>query len=192
MVFSHAFAGAITTKFLLNKSKGITISRDLAYFVGIVASVFPDFDIAVLFLFPDLQHRYFVTHSLLVYLILYLVVILISKIIKKKELGFLASVFFLGVLSHLILDFLGGGIAALAPFVSQLYGFELIWAKYTPEDRLGWAIAYMKSPYMLGELALFIIYLGVILKNEVNKVARRLPLAAFVVSVITLVILSFI
>jgi len=174
MVFTHAFVGAISTKVYLDKIKNNTLPNEILYFLGILGSVLPDFDITVLFFFPNLMHRYFVTHSLVLYTTILLVTLLIAKGINNNKLKTGASMLFLGILSHLLLDVITGGSALLAPFYPHLLGFSIKLPTYTPTNIKGWFLNYFTSIYMIAEITLVLVYFYV-LRKEKDKVARIFP-----------------
>lgn len=185
MVFTHAFAGAVTTRIYLNSKKSNNVSKDLLYFLGILGSVLPDFDIAVIFFFPELLHRYFVTHSIVLYGGLFLVTYLTAKTIKNKTLEASSCVLFLGLLTHIFFDIVTGGTALFAPFLPQLIGLRINLPAYTPEDMFGWVVAYTTSFYGIAEAALFGLY-AYILRNEDNKIGKILPWIFLLIAIATL------
>uniref|UniRef100_A0A7C4TLP4 Metal-dependent hydrolase n=1 Tax=candidate division WWE3 bacterium TaxID=2053526 RepID=A0A7C4TLP4_UNCKA len=183
MIFTHAFAGAVLGKYIINKQeKTSKIGKreiNIIYFLTIVGAIFPDLDFLAVFIDNSTHHRYLVTHSFVFYTIL----LLILWVLKKK-INFIYSLsFYIGVLSHLILDFFTGGLAALAPFSFVGYGVPIRFSN------LGGAIyvsTYLKSNYMLAETMIFLWFLFIVYKNEQSIIAKKLPIFFFWVSCVVL------
>ena len=167
MILAHSLIGVPITHFLIkNKTEfqNKPIFVNMMYAVGIVAAVFPDFDLSLSFFINELDHRKLVSHSVVPYLVIFLVGILLSRIFKKytSEIKILNLIFLVGVLSHLFLDFLVGGISLLAPLTRSSFGFP-IYFNYTSD----FYYKYFSSFYFLLELPLiaYSIYMIVKLKN---------------------------
>ena len=164
MILAHSLIGVPITNYLIkgkSEFQNRHIFTNLMYFVGIVAAVFPDFDLSLSFFISELDHRKLVSHSIIPYLVIFLVGILFSKIIKKyeSEIKILNLIFFIGVLSHLFLDFLVGGISLFAPFTRYSFGFP-IYFNYTSD----FYSKYFSSFYFFLELPLLAYSIFIISK----------------------------
>ncbi|NBO17491.1 MAG: metal-dependent hydrolase, partial [Proteobacteria bacterium] len=109
MILAHSLIGVPITHYLIkNKSEFYDkpLFTNLMYGVGIVAAVFPDFDLILSFFINDLDHRKLISHSIVPYLVVFCFGILLSKLFSKysSEIKILNLIFFIGVLSHLFLD----------------------------------------------------------------------------------------
>jgi len=125
MIFSHAPAGFLvayfTRKYWAQKLSEKQINY--LYFLGAIFGIFPDIDVFYFYFFDaTLRHREFITHSLILYLLILIVLYFIAKIIKSGFVKALNFVFFFAVLSHLILDSLTAGIMWIYPFSHYTYG----------------------------------------------------------------------
>ena len=187
MYFTHSLAGAVTTKLVLDRNEGIfsKVERDILWFVGVTASVFPDFDLIIYFLNPNAtSHRQWITHSVVLYGIASLVLLFFGFFSKRKE-RFgrqfhmsMALVFIFGVLTHLVLDYFMGGIALFLPFNSYVYGYPI---ECNQDDN--WITSYVYSWYMLVEGIVFGAYL-VIQKSISNKFGKAIAFFYVGVSVL--------
>ncbi len=158
MVLSHSLIGVPLTYLLVRNKKDILLDKfqsNFIFLVGIVGSVFPDFDLILGFFINDLDHRKLFSHSVLPYLFFYLFVNFMIYYLLNKNQKFwkiVNLVFLVGVLSHLFLDFLVGGISLLAPFNSGIYGFD-IYFDY-PDSFFNY---YFLSWYLLPEFLILLV-----------------------------------
>jgi len=157
MVFAHSFIGVPITYYLIKNKPELwkeKFNLNLLFLIGIVGSVFPDFDLTLSFFVHDLNHRKLISHSIVPYLILFFINFLVFKTFKKnKEFYTRANlIFFVSVLIHLIIDLFVGGISLFAPFTSNIFGFDIYFDKST-----NFFISYLFSWYMFFEL-IFIFY----------------------------------
>jgi hypothetical protein len=86
MILAHSLIGVPITHFLIkNKTEfqNRPVFINMMYAVGIVAAVFPDFDLSLSFFINELDHRKLVSHSVVPYLVIFLAGILLSRIFKK-------------------------------------------------------------------------------------------------------------
>lgn len=185
MVFAHTVLGATATYCVVRRNKFSNIQKSIIYFLGILGSTFPDFDILFMIFFPNTEHRYFLTHSIIPYSIFFLVVAILLRN-KTKEIKLMNATFFLGVLTHLVSDMLIGGLVLLAPFSDYYFGYKIT----AIGNRLNWAISYFESPYFLAELTLFIPYI-ILWKKEKNIVYRHFPIFWTVIAAFMLGVLIF-
>jgi inner membrane protein len=125
MLFAHAPAGFLAA-YLTRKiwSQKLSNSQiNLLYLLGTIFGIFPDIDAIYYYLFSAiLRHREFFTHSLIFYLIVWLVVYLVWRITKKEFLKASSFVFLFASLLHLLLDSLGYGVMWLYPYTNLTFG----------------------------------------------------------------------
>ena len=111
MYFTHSLAGAASTKLVLSDKEEIfsKIERDILWFVGITASVFPDFDLVLVHFFGfdrDIFHRTF-SHSISFAICLAALLTLMPLFNQHYSKIKLFLVYFLIIFSHDFLDYLG-------------------------------------------------------------------------------------
>lgn len=167
MVFAHAPIGALTTKLVFGESSKKW--KSVAYLFGIIGSVFPDVDTLILLFNEDINHRTLLTHSLVPYFLIFFLCMLIFR--KRQVFLLLSGAFFVGVVSHLVVDYFVGGVSLLSPFIHQIYGFK-IQINATPNT---FAEKYISSKYTLYELLGIVVFLISWFKEK-NLVYRYIPL----------------
>ncbi len=192
MYFNHATAGALVMKPIMKKYDGLFSAKEktVLWFIGITSGVLPDFDIAYSVIKNLEDHRSFVTHGFFVYLLAFLVIYGFSYLQKKGEFGrkffkVAASVFLFGVTTHLLIDFIIGGIAVFAPFYNKVYGFDLH-IEQNGENRL---TQYLLSKYMILEFALLIMFL-IFLRGKEYIVPGILSIFYFLIAGVSFVLVS--
>lgn len=183
MIFAHSFVGFPLTYQLLKKDNYSAEFKKLAYFVGITAAVLPDFDLALGVFIHDLNHRKLLSHSVTPYIFLFFITLIVSLFLDKyrKRLQVLNLIFLIGVMSHLFLDYIAGGLALFSPFSSEIYGI-------VPNFISGnFFLEYFTSFYLFLEifaLAVFLFYL----KKEKLEIVRFLPLFFLFIAIIALIL----
>lgn len=187
MVFSHALVGSIVTRELTKDKKLTPKQLSIAYFVGIVGSVLPDFDTVALIFDNSLSHREFLTHSFIPYMLLAIVGLFIAVFKKGVFLKTVLAAFIIGTIGHIVLDFFYGGVVALAPFDYTRYGIEMNF-KFT--SRYTWARSYFTSKFFLGEILVLGFFLF-FMKNIKNKIGKYLPIIFVVGSFLMLAVITF-
>jgi len=190
MILAHSLIGVPITHYLIkNKSEFYEkpIFTNLMYGVGIVAAVFPDFDLILSFFINDLDHRKLISHSIVPYLVVFCFGILLSKLFRKysSEIKILNLIFSIGVLSHLFLDALVGGVSLFSPFTDITIGFPIFF-NYTTD----FYTKYFTSFYFLLEIPLmaYSVYSIIKLKNYISVVT--LPFL-FLITAIIMVFSNF-
>lgn len=95
----------------------------LALSAILLGSVLPDFDLLYFYCFDGRQHNHhtYFPHLPSFWIAVFFPILAISCILKKRNFTYIAAGFALGILSHLMLDSIVGGIAWLHPFSDQLY-----------------------------------------------------------------------
>lgn len=137
MLTAHLPSGYCLVKGLSKKlSKGSELTG-WAFFAAVLGAVFPDFDMLFFYFVDDRSihhHRYWV-HVPAFWLVVSAIVlpVLWRTTYKTVALWFLA-----GVLLHLLLDSIGGGIMWLAPFNDHL--FELM---TVPASQSHWILSFI-------------------------------------------------
>jgi len=194
MYLNHSTAGALAIKPIIDKyTEDLTEKeRSVLWISGITAAILPDFDIAYSVLAGVDDHRSFVTHGLFLYLVASVTIYLLSYLQKKDVFGkkffrMLSVVFLVGILSHLFIDFIFGGIAFFAPFSYQIFGFNMDIQK-RPGNRF---TDYTLSKYMLVEIVIFIFFLK-FLKGKKYLLPRLASLFYFFMALIAFITVSFI
>lgn len=216
MIFVHAFASAITTNYVLkyfdnihSKSniKNLTFSKfifgttkltslnkvlstfqmNLIWFFGIVSGVLPDFDLLYVLFNPQVEHRKLITHSLVPYLVTFLLIYIILKKFKNnifidiyKFLQILNIVIFIGILSHLVLDFFVGGLVLFLPFTNYYFGYYISSNLNDPLHKFN----YFTSKYIIAEFVVYFFYVY-ILNQSKFIIPKFLPYIFFIISVIS-------
>ena len=192
MYFTHSLAGAIVTKPLINRVENNFTEKEKTalWFVGITASVLPDFDL-IYSIFNHLSnHRDFITHGIFIYLLMVTIIYSLSFLQDKKEFGrkffkTLALVFLVGIATHLLIDILAGGISLLAPFTYKVLGLPLTIQRGTGN----WLTVYLKSWYMIAE-ALMALSFGLIMRGKKYFTARVFALFYVLVALLSFVSIS--
>lgn len=194
MYLNHGTAGALAIKPIIDKYTGDLTEKEksVLWISGITAAILPDFDIAYSILAGVDDHRSFATHGLFLYLMASAIIYLLSYFQKKDVFGkkffkMLSAVFLIGILSHLFIDFIFGGVAVFAPFSYQIFGFNM-----DIQDRPGNRFTdYVLSKYMLIEVMVFIFFLK-FLKGKTYVLPKLLSLFYFSMAFIAFIIVSFI
>lgn len=186
MVLAHSFVGVPLTFYLLkhlekNSEKNSSyFYQNLIYFFGIIGSVFPDFDLTLTFFIHDLNHRKLISHSILPYLLIFCLVHLFSRFFKdyQSKIKLINLVFFVGVSSHLLIDFLVGGISLFSPLSKQVYGLPIYFESLNND----FFYNYFTSWYSFFEFLIIIYSLIMILNLKKILVVRILPFILFFVA----------
>lgn len=192
MYFTHSLAGALTIKPIIDKQgKDFTEKEKVAlWFVGITASVLPDFDLIYVVLTGVDNHRYFITHGITIYLLMFLIAYLLRYVQEKKEFGrkffkVLSLVFITGVFTHLFFDILLGGIALLSPFSLRIFGFDM----YLRKEGVNWLNKYIISKYMFLEFFIASVFFYTF-KHKKYIAAKMFSLMYFVAALVSFVFIS--
>lgn len=192
MYFNHATAGALVVKPIIEKYGKILSEKEknVLWFVGITSAVLPDFDIAYSVIRNLEDHRSFLTHGIVIYLVAFFLIFFLSYFQKKEVFGrkffkILALVFLVGVSSHFLIDFFVGGLALFAPITYQVLGFDMN-IKNGYNNRL---LEYLISKYMILEISIFTLFLY-IFKDKKYFVPRFFALSYFLIASISFVLVS--
>lgn len=194
MYFNHATAGAIAIKPMMDKCKNKFTEKEntVLWFAGITSAVLPDFDIAYSVYRGLEDHRSFVTHGIILYLIAFILLYSISFFQKKDVFGkkfykILSLIFLIGIFTHILIDFFFGGIALLSPFTYKIFGFDMnISNGY--QNRL---VKYVLSKYMVVEFLITLIFFCVF-KGKNNFIPRLFAMTYFFIAAIVFTLTSII
>lgn len=131
MVFAHAPAGYLVLRLFekfWNKKKIFKKKKRLIlYLIGMLFSIFPDFDLFYHYFYSaNIPHRQYVSHGIVIYVLLFLSIYFVGSIFKKQFIKSLAWVILIGVLTHLFLDTIASGIAIFTPISNLMIGFRSI------------------------------------------------------------------
>lgn len=125
MFISHIPAGYIIANYYQSRTQTSLPKKVIPFtFAAILlGSILPDFDLIYFYLFDGQQHhhRTYFPHLPSFWLAALLPPLTLSIIFKKRGTAFIIVGFTLGILSHLILDSIAGGVAWLHPFSDQLH-----------------------------------------------------------------------
>jgi len=187
MVLAHSLIGVPITFFVLSKvnlknfQKFSSLDINLLYFFGIIGAVFPDFDLILTFFIDDLNHRKLISHSLIPYLAIFISVYFLAKTLREKEdlVNLINLIFFLGVFSHLLIDFLVGGISIFAPFSGEVFGFPIYFTVVSD-----FFYYYFTSWYSFFELLILLVSTTFILKLKNIFIVKYLPIFLFLTAIV--------
>ncbi len=192
MYFNHSLAGAVAIKPIIDKieNKFTEKEKTVLWFVGITASVLPDFDIAYSVLKNLEDHRSFVTHGVILYIVAFLLLYSLSFLQKRNVFGkkffkTLSLVFLIGVSVHLLIDFFVGGIALYAPFSYKICGFDMV-IKNGQSNRL---LEYLMSKYMILEFFIAVLFF-IFMKGKKYFIPRVFALFYVLVAISSFVFVS--
>jgi hypothetical protein len=134
MFIAHAPSGYIMSKLILNKARGISVASSYVFWAGIVGAIFPDFDMAYFYLIDHLQthHHKYVTHWPLLWASLVILFSLGLGLCKQSKILFLALIFSLGGMLHIVLDGFVGDVWLFAPFIDKPYSMFTVTARFQP------------------------------------------------------------
>ena len=192
MYFNHSLAGALAVKPIIDKfeDKFTEKEKTVLWFVGITASVLPDFDLAYAVLRNMESHRFFTTHGIFIYLVAFILLYALSFFQKKDVFGrkffkVMSYVFLAGILTHFLIDIVVGGVAFFAPFSYDIVGFDIKNAR-AGTDRLS---SYLMSPYMLLEFFIFSMFF-IFIKGKKYIAPKVFALFYFMIAVSGFVFIS--
>lgn len=128
MLMAHGPIGFLLTHVVMKKWWGKKITsrqKWLLLALGFVSGIVPDFDIIYIYLVDaSKNHRELLSHSLIVYIIAFVVLYLVAILSKRNVVKMGVIIFFLGIMSHLLVDGIFGQVGYLMPFSIELYGIS--------------------------------------------------------------------
>jgi inner membrane protein len=129
MIFSHAPGGFIAA-FITRRWWSRFLSKrqiTILYIISMIVAIFPDIDIIYYYLInATTRHRQHITHSLFLYLFIWLLFYLVGFFKKSRILKSVGFILFIGGFSHLVLDSTTTGVPWLYPFSSRTWGLLLL------------------------------------------------------------------
>jgi inner membrane protein len=134
MFFAHLPSGYILSKYISDKVGIISGSNRAVLFAGIVGAVSPDIDLAYFYLIDNCatHHHKYISHWPVLWLSFTLVSFLWLCLSTNKKKAFLAVVFSLGGVLHMLLDSVVGDIWWFAPVIDKPYSLFTVKALYQP------------------------------------------------------------
>jgi len=134
MFIAHIPSGYLMSVSLLRRMRSVSVSASAVIAAGIVGAFAPDLDLIYLYLFDHgrTHHHRYVSHWPSAWLASILMSGLWFHLGKRSKPAFLALVFGMGGMLHLILDSLVGDIWWFAPFVAKPYSLFTVPARFDP------------------------------------------------------------
>lgn len=132
MLTAHLPLGYLVTKATI-KTAHYTDNPRALMFLGLIGSVFPDFDMLYFYLIDNSQHHHhtYWTHIPIFWFGIFLILGVLLKIFKAHYLPFLV-VFGVNVIIHLITDTIVGDIKWLYPWTDSYFALATVPARYQP------------------------------------------------------------
>lgn len=162
MIWTHSFAGVLTSD-ILSKSKEFSLKqRDWILAVGITSAVLPDLDFLLMFFTGSDSHHIFFTHTPIFYLICGLIlslgVLYFEKVLKKdidyKFIDTLILTFIINTLVHIFLDVPTGKIRLLWPMNESAF---TIFPINIAAKGMDWIANYITNPMFYFEIMILIV-----------------------------------
>jgi len=169
MFIAHLPTGYLLAK-LLRKKTQQHLSWKTLLICGLMGSIFPDIDLIYFYLIDARQnnHHSYISHIPFYYLTLYLFVSVLFLITGNKRNLMISSVFMLGVLLHLILDTVAGGIIWYYPIYEQYVTLSVVKEKYN-----WWVLNFILHWSFVLELVIIIFSLFVYRRSRKVKLIAR-------------------
>ena len=157
MVIAHAPAGYLLYRILPQSWQ--TRSVFIATLIGAIA---PDFDFIVNILgLSDLNHRFFLTHTPIFWIGLFLISITATHLLKHNTR--IVQAFFYATFLHIALD-IPTGIRVWWPFSETIIN----WFPQVYSSRIS-LTEHLMHPYVIAELAIWAVVIGLLLKERGSK-----------------------
>lgn len=190
MIFAHGPAGFltafITRKFWNQEPKFSKQSESWLYVIAFIGGIAPDIDLFYFYFYSaEISHRQFFTHSLLLWVIIFLIIFLAGYFLKSRFIKTGAFLFFIGNLSHLICDSLYGGFALLWPYTNKMFGLQNI--PFISNDFYGENILFIN--YFIEAVIItvfFFIVLNWIKNKKIRHVLQTLLTLALIIFTVVL------
>ncbi|MBU85642.1 metal-dependent hydrolase [Alcanivorax sp.] len=134
MFIAHLPAGYLLARQLLKKIRTLPVSPRAVTLTAMAGAVAPDLDMLYFYLIDNGQthHHKYLSHWPILWIGLLCVSWLAMGLMKRKPLPFLALIFSVGGLLHILLDSVVGDIWWLAPIVDQPYALFTVPARFQP------------------------------------------------------------
>lgn len=183
MIFAHAFVGLIIAYIInltIKKEDKIGVifgqSKELLLWVtAILFSISPDLDLLYIYFIDETaKHRHLLTHSLVPYTVVFLIIII--YLFYKKTNNFykyIALTAYLGISFHLFADLYTDPVYLLAPFIDKSFSLQLFLINKSEGLR-----AYVLSPYLATEIIIMITGTILLFKNFIKRQKELIILLA--------------
>ncbi|MFH1536652.1 MAG: metal-dependent hydrolase, partial [Patescibacteria group bacterium] len=130
MIFAHGPAGFLAAYLYRKYSKKIKFpDKQVVYLfvISFIGGIILDIDLFYYyFVSAEISHRQLPTHSLFIWLLVFLIIFSSGKLLKNNFIKIAGIFFFLGNLSHLLCDTLYAGVMFSYPFSNKLIGIQHI------------------------------------------------------------------
>ncbi|MDD3647610.1 MAG: metal-dependent hydrolase [Candidatus Dojkabacteria bacterium] len=193
MFLAHPASGLTTayvTRRLWDREEYSQKQRTLLYSGAIVSAYIPDFDIAYAALHGLENHRYYITHTPFLYILITLSLLLLSILLKSKSRIILRSFAFLfltSTLTHIFTDMLGGTMRLLYPFSEQIFTFFKVNPILEIHNKIG---RYLFTPiFGLSEL-FWIVSAFYILFRKINREEVIFRLLLLIMAISCIIVLA--
>lgn len=130
MIFAHGPLGSLIARSTWKPFHAMNFSnrqKHLLLLVGFIGGIIPDIDLLyTTFIDGSTPHRALITHTMVPWLIIFVVAALTAYLRRRQYAFAVATVFFLGNLSHLFTDMIASNLRILFPFSDAFIGLTLI------------------------------------------------------------------
>ena len=163
MLIAHAPAAYLCAKTFYQKQNSNTLKYILVF---VVASLAPDTDLAYFYLIDNRAHNHhsYWLHIPIFWLGLYTLIVSIALAFGRKKIIYYASIALAGVLLHLFLDTLTGGILWGLPFSKHYYVFI-----HVPSTYHWWVLNFIFHWSFLVEIVLSTLAIHSLYKSQKAK-----------------------
>ena len=156
MFIGHLPAGYLVTSLFLNNSKSKLSNQiyDRIWWIGIISSVLPDFDLIYFYLIDNRQHLHHLywTHIPFYWIFIFSFFKIVSYLLKNNLMNLINWIIAINIFLHLFLDTLVGKILWLYPFSNNDIVFFEVSAQYS-----WWVLNFILHWTFFGEIILIVI-----------------------------------
>lgn len=169
MFIAHLPSGYILSQYILKQFKSVA-TTPLVLIVGAIGAIAPDFDMAYFYLIDHQQthHHKYISHWPILWFSLVFAFSLGFCFAKQSKLVFLALVFSLGGVLHIVLDSFVGDIWWFAPFIDKPYALFSVPARFQP-----WWLNFIIHWSFIMEL-IICAWAWLIYRNDSNKTPKTI------------------
>lgn len=153
------------TRFIVDKVRKIPVASKYVVLAGVVGAIVPDLDMFYFYLIDNRQthHHKYISHWPILWLAALTVSYLLCRYAKDKKIPFLAVVFGLGGMLHIVLDSVVGDIWWFAPLLDEPYSMFTVPARFHP-----WWLSFILHWSFVMELVI-LGWAAVLYRNRSNK-----------------------
>ncbi|BDS07678.1 metal-dependent hydrolase [Oceaniferula spumae] len=164
MFIAHLPAGYLCAK--LSQRRCRDVNKKLVFWSILIGSILPDIDMFYFYLIDNRQthHHLYWTHFPSFWAAIWLVVSAFALATKNKRLFLANTALAAGLLLHLLLDSLVGGVAWLHPFSSKLYYMLEI-----PATRSWWVWNFVLHWTFLAEVLICLAALVLLVRSRMKS-----------------------